>query len=104
MTDYSLSLSATSSSEGNARKPLNSAKIGEAGQQFEALLLTQMLQLSHSAEDQEENSTMKDLAEQQFASALAGRGGIGIAKMVVESLNQHANRRWSPAPQLSASS
>jgi Rod binding domain-containing protein len=34
----------------------------------------------------DENSTLIDLAEQQFAGALAAGGGLGIAKMVTAGL------------------
>jgi Rod binding domain-containing protein len=68
-------------------------KIGEAASQFEALLIKQMLQSARPEDgDEDQNSTLLDLGDQQFAQALASRGGLGIAKMVIVGLNQNANR------------
>lgn len=70
-------------------------KIREAATQFEALLITQMLQSAHgsgSGGEEDQNSTLTELGEQQLAQALAASGGLGVAKMVVEGLNTHAHR------------
>jgi Rod binding domain-containing protein len=79
--------------------------LATAAQQFEALMMQQMLQSSHdpdagwfgtgdSDEDQANNQAM-EIAQQQFASALAAHGGLGLAKMVVSHLKDdssaHAN-------------
>jgi Rod binding domain-containing protein len=69
------------------------ARIGKAATDFEALLIAQMLRSNHTDEDDsQENSTMMDMAEQQFAQTLATNGGFGIAKMVVAGLTKHADR------------
>jgi Rod binding domain-containing protein len=78
------------------------AKIKQVATDFEALLLAQMMKsareasggglTSDGADDSEENSTMIELGEQQFAQALASSGGLGIAKMVVTGLAKNANR------------
>jgi Rod binding domain-containing protein len=78
------------------------AKIRHTAIDFEALLLTQMLKTARESgggglagdgdADNPENSTMIELGEQQFAQALAGSGGLGIAKMVVAGLTKHADR------------
>jgi Rod binding domain-containing protein len=76
------------------------AKIRQAATDFEALLLAQMMKSAREtsgggvddAEDSEENSTMIELGEQQFAQALASSGGLGIAKMVITGLAKNANR------------
>jgi Rod binding domain-containing protein len=56
----------------------------EAAQQFEALLLGQMLQAAHTADGEQDSSseTMWDLAAQQFAQVLAKHGGVGMARMI----------------------
>jgi Rod binding domain-containing protein len=68
---------------------------------FEALLIAQMLKLAResgggmtgdSDEQDETNSTMVELGEQQLAQALSASGGLGLAKMVVAGLTNHANR------------
>ena len=75
-------------------------KIQQAATDFEALLLAQMLKSSRESsggsltgtDDEEANSTMIELGEQQFAQALASSGGLGIAKMVVTGLTKNADR------------
>jgi Rod binding domain-containing protein len=70
--------------------------LATAAQQFEALMIHQMLDSSHdpdqgwfgtgdSDEDQANNQAM-EIAQQQFASALAAHGGLGLAKLVVSHL------------------
>ncbi len=77
------------------------ARIRKSGTDFEALLLGQMLRSAREAggggltgagdDENDANSTMIELGEQQFAQALAGSGGLGIAKMVVAGLTKHAH-------------
>ena|ERR1700722_7369144 len=76
-------------------------KIGKAAMDFEALLIAQMLKsvresgggMTGDADEQDEtNSPMLELGEQQFAQALSNSGGLGIAKMVIAGLTKHANR------------
>jgi Rod binding domain-containing protein len=76
-------------------------KIGKAARDFEALLIAQMLKsaresgggITGDADEQDEtNSTLMELGEQQLAQALSNSGGLGIAKMVVAGLTNHANR------------
>jgi len=70
--------------------------LATAAQQFEALMMQQMLEASHDPdhgwfstgdddEDQANNQAM-EIAQQQFASALAAQGGLGFAKLVVSNL------------------
>jgi Rod binding domain-containing protein len=71
--------------------------LATAAQQFEALMIQQMLSSGHDPdkgwfssegeEDQANNQAM-EIAQQQFASALAARGGLGLAKLVVSHLIQ----------------
>jgi Rod binding domain-containing protein len=76
-------------------------KIQKAATDFEALLIAQMLKsaresgggMTGDAEEQDEtNSTMLELGEQQLAQALSNSGGLGIAKMVIAGLTKYANR------------
>jgi len=86
---------------GSAKKD-TPAKIRQAATDFEALLLAQMLKSAreasggdltgNGADDSQENSTLVELGEQQFAQALASSGGLGIAKMVMTGLAKNANR------------
>jgi len=80
----------------------NTSRIRQAATDFEALLLTQMLRSARAAgghglsgdeeEDDQADSAMIELGEQQFAQALASSGGLGIAKMVVAGLTKNADR------------
>jgi Rod binding domain-containing protein len=67
-------------------KPKN---IPEAAQQFEALLIGQMLQ-DVGPKDSEDPTAepMWDMAAQQFAQILANNGGFGLAKLIVGGLER----------------
>jgi Rod binding domain-containing protein len=76
-------------------------KIRKAATDFEALLIAQMLKSAREAgggvtgdedEEDETNSTVLELGEQQLAQVLANNGGLGIAKMVIAGMTNHANR------------
>ena len=65
----------------------------EAAKQFEALLLEYLLRTMREASQTESDAdvtsgaqTYLEIAEQQFARALAERGGLGIARLVVQGL------------------
>ncbi len=71
-------------------------RVRDAARQFESLLIGQLLKsmresstgwLSDGDEDQA-GSTATDMAEEQFAKALAAQGGLGLARMVVSGLEK----------------
>jgi Rod binding domain-containing protein len=72
-------------------------QIASAAQQFEALLLGQLLKSASSDanggwlgtgdEDQAGMQAM-EIAQEQFAGALAARGGLGLAQMVMSQLGK----------------
>ncbi len=66
-------------------------KAAGAAEQFEALLLGQMLRSAHETSEGDDadssSDTMLDVANQQFAQLLAKSGGVGMAKMIVKGLN-----------------
>ena len=81
------------------------AKIHKAAADFESLLIEQMLRSaresssddSDEADSSDQNSSVMEMGEQQFAQTLARSGGLGIAKMVVAGLSEgrvdkYANR------------
>jgi Rod binding domain-containing protein len=93
--------SATPSASASSSAKDTPEKIQKAAMDFEALLIAQMLKLAResgggmtgdSDEQDETNSTMVELGEQQLAQALSASGGLGLAKMVVAGLTNHANR------------
>ncbi len=74
----------------------------EAAQQFEALMIGQMLRAARESgangffdadsDDSATSEPLLDLADQQFAQLLANNGGgFGLAKLIVTSLNQPAS-------------
>ena len=68
----------------------------EAAQQFEALLLGQMLKTMRQAGeggwlgtgDDQAGATMMEVAEERLAQMLASQGGLGLANMVVKGLER----------------
>jgi peptidoglycan hydrolase FlgJ len=75
-------------------------QIRSAAQQFEGLLIHQLLK-STTDEDggwlgtgEEDSAGMQamDLAQQQFAAALATRGGLGLAQLVIPQLTAETQR------------
>ena len=69
------------------------AKIRKSATDFEAMLLNQLMSAARldAGDEDQANSSLKELGEQQFAQALASSGGLGIAKMVVAGLEKHAD-------------
>ncbi len=71
-------------------------KIENAAQQFESLLLAQILKSMREAGsggwlgggDDQAAAPALELAEEQFAQALSAQGGLGLAKMISDSLKR----------------
>ena len=69
-------------------------KIQKAAKQFEGLIIGQILKSVHEASNEgwmgtgedQSGSTAIELAEEQFAQAMANGGGLGLAKMVEKGL------------------
>lgn len=70
-------------------------KIHQAASQFEALMIGQMLKSAQDGDDSSDfmgmgddqaGSPLLEMAQQQFAQAMAAQGGLGLAKMVSEGL------------------
>ena len=69
------------------------AKLKETAQQFEALLIGQMLKSARESGsawfgggEDEASSTATGMAEEHLAQTLAAQGGLGITRMVVDGL------------------
>ena len=90
---------------GDGEQPVG---LEEGARQFEALLLAQLLRTAREAgsegwlgagEDQTASSAM-ELAEEQFARALAAQGGLGLAGLIVSCLDQESQAlQHSAAPE-----
>jgi len=73
-------------------------KIQKAAQQFEALLIGQLLHSAHTSDsgwlgtDDSSGSCATDFAEEQLANTIAQQGGLGLAKLIIGGL-EHGPRR-----------
>ena len=79
----------------SSQKTDSPQKIKDAAQQFESLMMGQILKSAHEEEggwvgageeDQTAGSTMQ-IADEYFARALSAHGGLGLAKMISTSLD-----------------
>ncbi len=76
------------------KKQADKEKLEKAAKQFEALVLTKMLQSARENSSggllgeggDQASSTMAGMAEEHFAQALAAKGGLGLASMVTKGL------------------
>jgi Rod binding domain-containing protein len=88
-----IAASALSISAGTGiRKPDSPAKIHDAAQQFEALLIGEMLKTSHEAgwDEEEAGQTGIQFGQEQFARMLASSGGLGLAPIIERGLKADA--------------
>lgn len=76
----------------------DAAKARDAAQQFEALLLAQILRTARESggglgKTEESGDYATDFAEQQLAQVLAQQGGLGLAALIADGLERKpANR------------
>ncbi len=93
LSNYSSVTVPDPSSLGTPSKP---GKIHEAAEQFEALMIGQMLKSvreNSSSLDEEEGAgqdSAMEMAEAQFATVLAKGGGLGLSHMVEQSVSRQA--------------
>jgi Rod binding domain-containing protein len=93
MLDKIGTLSATASCTAAGRH--DPPRVRDAACQFESLLIGQLMKSARDSstgwlsdgEDQA-GATATDMAEEQFAQALARQGGLGLARMVVSGLQK----------------
>jgi Rod binding domain-containing protein len=88
--------------------PAKPSQVQDAAQQFEALMIGQMLRsVREAARDDDSDSsgeTMMDLADQQLSQLLARNGGLGLAQMIVKGLrteeinHEDRHQRTEPDP------
>ena len=77
-----------------ARPPDPPEKIHDAAQQFEALLIGQILRTAREAgggfmgEKDASADCAIDFAEQQFATVMARSGGLGLATLIMKGLER----------------
>lgn len=91
---------------GTPAKTDDPKKIHDSAQQFESLLIAEMLKASHGSDDggwlgtgdDDAGSTGVEMAEQQLAQAVASKGGFGLARLIEQGLTQQAKLAPDPAP------
>jgi peptidoglycan hydrolase FlgJ len=96
--NISSNLSTLAPLAGGTNSIAKSSKIHDAAQQFEALLVGEMLKSAREGgswglTDEESDpgqDTFSGMAESQFANALAKSGGLGLSKMVEQGVSQQA--------------
>ncbi len=79
---------------GPAGRMEDPAKIRDAAQQFEALLIGELLKSMHEAAsggwlgtgDDQAGAGMVEIAQEHFAATIAKQGGLGLANLVVQGL------------------
>ena len=81
------------------RGPDSPAKIHDAAQQFEALLLSQILRSERESGNgwlgsggDPAGDCATEFAEQQFATLLAQQGGLGLANLIAAGLKSESQR------------
>ena len=95
MSDLAISSAVLPAAAGTTAKADTPEKVRDAAQQFEALLIGQILRSARQSgtgwfSDGEDPSgeIATDYAEQQFATALARQGGLGLADMIAKGLER----------------
>jgi len=74
--------------------PKDTRKITQAAQQFEALLIGQILHSAHDGDggwlgsDDSSGTCATDFAEEQLANTISQQGGLGLAKMIEQGLRR----------------
>ncbi len=74
-------------------------KVHQAGRDFEALLIGQLLKLSHGSDsgwlgtsDDDASSSAMEYAQESVAQSMAASGGLGLAKLVSGGLENQSGK------------
>ena len=84
--------------DSNLKQTDTPAKIHDAAQQFEGLLLAQMLGSIHQGggwlgASDDSSSAATGFAEQQLAGMIAQKGGLGLSTMISAGLTRESSRQ-----------
>jgi flagellar protein FlgJ len=78
-------------------------KIEQAAKQFESLLIAQLMKSMHEAgskgwlgEEDESSQCATEMAQEQFAQALANGGGLGLSRMIIQGLTRSSEASQTP--------
>jgi Rod binding domain-containing protein len=89
--------------EGSLKKTDSHEKIKDAAQQFEGLLLSQILSSIHEdggwlgSGSDSSSGAATSFAEQQLAGLIAQKGGLGLAGMISAGLERQGDNASTPA-------
>ena len=78
-------------------------RVAAAAKEFEAVLIEQMLKEARtssglSEEQDQASATLREIADQQFARLIASNGGLGVTKVLLESLKERRQRCRANGP------
>jgi|HubBroStandDraft_1064217.scaffolds.fasta_scaffold2297082_1 Rod binding domain-containing protein len=87
--------------DANLKATDSPAKIHDAAQQFEGLLLAQLLAGAHQGggwlgSSDDSSSATTGFAEQQLAGMIAQKGGLGLSNMIAAGLQRDSDRLTPP--------
>jgi Rod binding domain-containing protein len=87
--------------DSNLKQTDSPAKIHDAAQQFEGLLLAQLLAGAHEGggwlgSSDDSSSAATGFAEQQLAGMIAQKGGLGLSNMIAAGLKRDSDRLAPP--------
>lgn len=95
------SLTASSTTDPQASATQSHAnKLHTAAQQFEALMIGEMLKAAHTDDSDDSlggsddggGDSTKEMAQSQLSSALAAHGGFGLAAMIENAMSRDTSR------------
>jgi flagellar protein FlgJ len=101
------SLSSAALATGNSKNQNSPEKIKDAAQQFEALMIGQLLKITRESSsesggwfgtgDDQAGQIAMDMAEQQLATTMAKQGGFGLTTTITRDLEQTQKPSTKPS-------
>jgi Rod binding domain-containing protein len=88
------------SGSGQAKEKDSPEAVAKAASQFESLLITQLLQSARGSDGEswmgtdanEAGATLTEMSEQALSTALASKGGLGLAKLITTGLQKSVDQ------------
>ena len=80
-----MTIGSTSAISSNSAAKDNPQAVRESAQQFEALLIAQLLKSARD-EGSTDTESIRDMAEQQLADVMSKSGGLGLGKLISQGL------------------
>ena len=97
-----MQVSTTSAATAPAGAPQNKGDLDKAARQFEAIFLRQMIGAMRSASladgitDSSASDQFRDMADARTADAMAGKGAMGIAQLLMQQFSSRVADTPSP--------